>query len=227
MRTPQYNRAACLLSGIILLCQLPMLVVAGELSQAEHAIAASLARATLWSSTLRSSVSDISVSDMTSNTSAQHPLGIQTLSIEADWKKHTSGARLARIYQYDHGQLKSRLLIMDINTGQLVREQAISSAHLPLSQDEITYATAQLNRSANILKRINQERARQSLAPITSLSGFDVKASIFEPTLNKHVCDKQRCVLFALVDSTLTVSSVEPLVLLSNGDVQLLQDTLR
>ncbi|MEE9335828.1 MAG: hypothetical protein V3U65_17180 [Granulosicoccaceae bacterium] len=211
---------------MILLCQLPLLAISGELSQTEHAIAASLADATPWPPTLRSSLAAKVVTQVATKGSA-HPLGLQTLSIEADWKKHADATRLARIYQYDHTQLKSRLLVVDVNSKQVIREQLINSVHLPLSTDEILYATAQLNASASLLLDINQERTQQLLTPITDLSSFDVKASIYEPTLTHHPCSTQRCVLFALVDATLTVSSVEPLVLLSSGDVQRLQDTLR
>ncbi len=222
MRAPQYNRAACLFSGLILLCQYPVLAFAGELSHAEHAIASSIAENTKWSLSAGTTTQQFKSVDQ----NPTHPLGLQTLSVEADWKKHSDGNRLARIYQYDHTQLKSRLLVINVNTEQVVREQLIGSVHLPLSTDEINYAITHLNASESLLANINQERTQQSLAPISSLSGFDVKASIFEPTLSDHPCSIQRCVLFALVDSTLTVSSVEPLVFLTNGDVKLLQDTL-
>ena len=221
MQAPQYNRAACLFSGLILLSQLPLLAIAGELSQSEHAVASNLAAATPWPT------SDATPRATIAKQSAVHPLGLQTLSIEADWKKHADGARLARIYQYDYTQLKSRLLVIDVNSEQVLREQLIGSVHLPLSDDEINYAATLINSDATLLLHINQERALRSLEPINTLESFDVKASIYEPTMNDHLCSEQRCVLFALVDTTLTVSSVEPLVLLNHGEVRLLQSTLR
>ena len=228
MRAPQYNRAACLISGLILLCQLPLLAIADELTPNERAIAASLAETAAWSSHASTTAPRSNKGDHeTTHPLREHPLGTQTLSIEADWKKHADGSRLARIYQYDYARLKSRLLVINVNTEQVIHKQLIDSVHLPLSPDEIRYATALLNTSARLLRNINQERSRQSLEPLTDLSVFDVKASIYEPTLNNHPCSTERCVLFALVDATLTVSSVEPIVLLGNGDVQLLQDTLR
>jgi len=218
MLAQQYNRAASVFSGMILLCLLPMLAAASELTPAEHSIAASVADATLWSSPQPLTLQKQSAKPT-------HPLGLQTLSIEADWKKHSDGSRVARVYQYDHRQLQSRLLVINVDSKALIQEHIINSVHLPLSAQEISYATAALNTDATVLFDINQERFRQSLEPISDLSNYEAKASIYEPTLVTHPCSTQRCVLFALVDSTLTVSSIEPLVLLSNGQVLLLEES--
>jgi hypothetical protein len=214
MYTPQYNRAAMWLSVWILLCLLPVIVVAAELSKTEQAAAKDIGDDMPWQPTTRSNV-------------ALHPLNIQTLSIEADWKKHTSNQRLARVYQYNHNQQTSRLLVIDINSQLIVREQAINSVHLPLNDTEIDYAKSLLDSNRAIYTLLNRERAQRSLEPVFKLTQYDVKASIYEPDNTAHVCALQRCVLFALVDQSLTVSSIEPLVSLHTGQVLLLRETLR
>lgn len=214
MHTPQYNRAAHWLSACLALCLLPISVISAELTGAEKAIARGVIDNLPWASTTRSTV-------------AVHPLGIQTLSVEADWKKHASGQRLARIYQYNHSRQSSRLLIIDIDAQSIVREQAINSVHLPLNSAEIEYAQLQLKNNAPIFALLNQERAQQSLEAVSELTQYEVKASIYEPYSATHACAEQRCVLFALVDQSLTVSSIEPLVNIYTGSVSLLQDTLQ
>jgi len=218
MRAAQYNRAVGLTAAAALFCLLSLSLQASELTPAEYLVAA---RVTEGVSTRSKG------SAATTSTKITHPLGVQTLSIEADWKKHTSHTRLARIYQYDHSKLQSRLLVVDVNTQQVIHQHLIDSAHLPLSDEEISYATALLNNSNDMLQRINQQRTLESLVPLTDLTSFDAKASIYEPLYNDHLCSHQRCVLFALVDETLTVSRVEPVVVLSSGAVRLLQSTLR
>jgi len=225
MSEPEYNRACGLITDAIaalaLSCLLGFPVYANELTNTERTAAANIAKGAQWRQAITKSATVSSTSVST------HPLGIQTLSIEADWKKQNTGARLARLYQHDHRSVQSRLLIINLDTQQVVEERSIGSVHLPLSAQEIDYATQLLHNNTEMLNRVNQHRLLYALAPLDNLRGFDVKASIYEPLYPDHLCSNQRCVLFALVDNTLTVSTVEPLVLLSSGNVTLLQSTLR
>lgn len=214
MHTPQYNRATVWLSACLALCLLPLSAISAELSGAEKAVAKGVIDTLPWASSTRS-------------TDAAHPLGIQTLSIEADWKKHASGQRLARTYQFNHSKQTSRLLVVDLDRHSVVNVQAINSVHLPLNDTEIEYAKTLLSNDATFYTLLNREREQQSLGPVSGLTMYDVKASIYEPNIDAHACALQRCVLFALVDQSLTVSSIEPLVNLYTGSVVLLQDTLQ
>ncbi len=209
----QYNRAICWISGIALLSLLPLIAPADELNSREQAAASQVANSIPWASLTRSKA-------------ASHPLGTQTLSVEADWQKNANGQRIARAYQFDHDQRQSRLLMIDLDTMQLIKQHRIDSVHLPLNNNETQYARQLLDQHSEMLGAINQERAKQSQTAVGDFSDYDAKASIYEPLIKTHPCQTARCVLFALVDTSLTVSSVEPLVNLSTGEIALLQSTL-
>jgi len=155
-----------------------------------------------------------------------HQLGIQTLSIELDERKKNDSTRRARVYQFNYNLQQSRLVLIDLDTGVVVKQQAIDTVHLPLNNAEINTARSLVEQQSQLMDAINQNRLQRGLPQLSDLATIDVKASIFEPDDLKHICAMQRCALVSLFDQTRTVFSVEPLVNLQSLSVSTLQQSL-
>lgn len=158
--------------------------------------------------------------------SKPHPLGIQTLSIEIDERKKNKALRRARVYQFNYQLQQSRLVLVDLNNENIVKTQSINSVHLPLNDFEIATTRHLVEQQQAIMMKVNQELAARGLAAIPDLSSLDVKASIFEPNSETHVCANQRCALVSLFDNTRTVFNVEPIVNLQTQTVSTLKQGL-
>lgn len=156
------------------------------------------------------------------STAQTHQLGLQTLSIEKQEQKNSSGTRLVRVYQYHYAHESARLLIIDLIEQTLVREQTIDTIHLPLNQVEIEYAVSIVADNHSVLEQLHAEQRRRQRPIFTQLSELDIKASIFEPMDSQHPCATQRCALLSLFDDTRTVFSIEPVVYLGAARLELL-----
>lgn len=153
---------------------------------------------------------------------AQHPLGLQTLSVEIQEQKNRQADARVRVYQYHYDYRTTRVLVFDLLHSELMEEKLINSVHLPLNEQEIRFASTLLSQRANVVERLRDEQRRRGQTAFSALSELDVKASIFEPLDSSHPCASQRCALLSLFDDTRTVFSVEPIVNLQILDVQLL-----
>lgn len=158
-----------------------------------------------------------------SQRSSPHKLGIQTLSIELDERKKSDPKRRARVYQFNYQLNQSRLVLIDLESAIIVKQQVIKTVHLPLNAHEIATAKALVEQQTEIMDKIHQSQSQRGMPPSLDLSTIDVKASIFEPDNPQHVCAKQRCALISLFDQTRTVFTVEPLVNLQSLNVSTLQ----
>jgi len=155
-----------------------------------------------------------------------HKLGIQTLSIELDERKKNDPTRRARVYQFNYQRRQSRLVLVDLESAIIVKQQVIETVHLPLNEHEIATAKALVEQQKEIMDRINQSQSHRGTPRLIDLSGIEVKASIFEPDNQQHTCARQRCALISLFDQSRTVFTVEPLVNLQNLSVTTLQQSL-
>lgn len=155
-----------------------------------------------------------------------HKLGVQTLSIELDERKKNDHTRRARVYQFNYNLMQSRLVLIDLDNGVIVKQQAINTVHLPLNTKEISTARSLVEQQSQLMEKVNQSRLQRGLAQMSDLSTIEVKASIFEPDDPEHTCATQRCALISLFDQTRTVFSVEPLVNLQSLSVSTLQQSL-
>jgi len=155
-----------------------------------------------------------------------HSLGVQTLSIELDERKKTNNQRRARVYQFNYSTQQSRLILVDLNSREVIKSQTIDSVHLPLNEQEIETARTLIEQQPYIMDALNEERRVRGLPTLSDLSSLDVKASIFEPTDKTRLCATQRCALLSLFDSTRTVFAVEPVVNLQQLSVTTLQQSL-
>ncbi len=152
-----------------------------------------------------------------------HPLGIQTLFIERQEDKKVVSERIARVYQYDYTSQTARLLIIDLDTQNVIRTVPLNSVHLPLNQTEIEFARALLAADEQLMGQLRVEQSQRAVQPFTTLSELDVKASIFEPQDANHHCALSRCALLSLFDVTRTVFAIEPIVFLNSLSIGLLQ----
>jgi hypothetical protein len=181
---------------------------AGRLSPADKLTAVGLASRVAWNQ----------ATDRTDT----HPLDVQDLSIEVDEQKHRRRDPLVRVYQYHYHLRSARVLIFDLNTAQLINEQQIDSVHLPLNEQEISFAGQLLSARNDIVEQLRNEQRMRGRLPFQSLDELEVKASIFEPLDSDHICAEQRCALMSLFDDTNTVFSIEPVVNLQAQTVTLL-----
>lgn len=185
-----------------------------SLSEQEHQMADQLANNKAWKQTRSES------------TQSPHPLGVQTLSVELDERKKGSQVRRARVYQFNYDAKQSRLVLIDLDKQVIINQQIINTIHLPLNNVEIGVARALVEQNQTIMQKLNNTRATRGQAELVDLSTIDVKASIFEPDDQTHVCALQRCALISLFDQTRTVFAVEPLVNLTDLSVSTLQQSL-
>lgn len=215
--------------------------LSASLNTDEHQFAASVAERQRWlqnpsatqqSATQGSSANISSVQRSSAQRSTEvlndlpsgaHLLDIQTLSIELDEVKKNKNQRRARVYQFNYNTQQSRLILVDLDTRDVVKTQPIASIHLPLNEHEIATARALVEQQPALMNEMNQEQQSRGLPDLADLSDIDVKASIFEPSDHTHVCAKQRCALISLFDHTRTVFALEPLVNLQTLSVTTLQ----
>jgi len=153
-----------------------------------------------------------------------HPLGVQTLSIELAERKKGSQARQINVFQHNYATQSSRLVRIDVDSDKVVMQQTVNSVHLPLNDAEIAYASRLVEQNARLMGLINAEQQNRGLMPLLDLDSLDVKASVFEPLDAAHVCHTERCALLSLFDKTSTVYVTEPVVNLLRGTVQSLSD---
>ena len=136
--------------------------------------------------------------------------------------KNRDGTRLARVYQYQHSLQKARVLVVDLHTDRVVRQQMISSAHLPLNSAEIDFALKVVANNSMMLEQLRNEQRRRGVPVFGDLDELDVKASIFEPIVSTHRCAKERCALLSLFDASRTVFAAEPVVYFATRRAELL-----
>ena len=152
-------------------------------------------------------------------------LGVQTLAVEEEPRKGAPpGVRLARVYQHDHGTLRTRRVVVDLATGTVLESRPLASPHLPLAEPERRWALARLAADDALLGALRDEQRRRGDPAFASLDELDVKASVFEPIDPDHVCARERCALLSLFDRSRTVFAVEPLVRFADGAVRTLGD---
>ncbi len=153
-----------------------------------------------------------------------HPLQIQTLSIELDERKKDKATRRARVYQFNYNTQHSRVLLIDLERQTVLTEQAIASVHLPLNEQEIATAKSLIEKNTTLMQQLNAALEKRGLPQMNDLSLLDVKASVFEPANQSHPCTSQRCALISLFDQTRTVFALEPVVNLQQLSVNTLQN---
>lgn len=146
-------------------------------------------------------------------------LGVQTISIEIDELKNVTNGSRVRVYQFDHGTQKARRLDIDLISELILRETVVQSVHLPLNQTEIDFAKTVLEQSELLIK-LRDEQRRRGHAVFESLDELSIKASVFEPVDNSHLCHQTRCALLSLFDDTRTVFAIEPVVHFATGEVR-------
>lgn len=153
---------------------------------------------------------------------AQHPLGVQTLSIEKQERKNQYDSRWINVYQYNYALQSARLLLVDLQSDTIVRQSSINSVHLPLNDTEIEFSKSLLGDKQELIDRLKLEQTRRGASRFNLLAELDVKVSIYEPRDTAHACYRQRCALVSLFDDTRTVFTTEPVINLTTLQVETL-----
>lgn len=190
---------------------------AAELDRQETRQAAVAAEGLSWpvTGTARSA---LQTAEQTAEPRTDHPLGVQTLSIELEDRKQRI-RRIARVYQFDHNHQRSRLVRVDLNTGAVLQQQVVDSRHLPLNTQEVDYAMTQLLARDDLLEQLRNEQRARGIQAFGSLAELEVKAFVHQPRNPEHSCHQQRCALLSLFDQSRTVFNLEPLVRFSDGTI--------
>lgn len=152
-----------------------------------------------------------------------HPLGIQTLSVERKENKREPDLLHISVYQFNYQLEQARVLSIDVSDNRVLKNQPVSSVHLPLSNEEISFARQALTAQEDILSQLRDEQIKRGRTAFTDLSQLDIKSSIFEPLDTSHPCHRQRCALMSLFDESRTVFSIEPVINLQTMQVELLK----
>lgn len=197
--------------------------LSASLSVSEQQFASTLANRQAWQQ--NRSTLQFSAEQGSGELKGAHFLNVQTLSIELDERKKTNKQRRARVYQFNYNTQQSRLILVDLDTRDMVKTQPIESIHLPLNDHEIATARTLVEQQPKLMDAVNQEQQSRGLPALIDLSSLDIKASIFEPNDQTHLCAQQRCALVSLFDHTRTVFVVEPLVNLQALSVTTLQSS--
>lgn len=198
----------------------PQIAQADTAEELQQQTARQIAKIAVWQQlTARSAV----LKDTTN-----HPLGVQTLSVEKREQKKRSGSEQMPllVYQFHYDLAEARMLTVDTTSKSVLDSHAISSVHLPLNQTEIDFAIDLVNAQPDLLNRFRDEQVRSGRTPFSQLEQLDVKASIYEPRDNNEACASQRCALLSLFDQSNTVFSTEPVVNLQTFAVTLLSNRL-
>ncbi len=198
----------------------PLTVLGSSIDEAQLQTARQLAQSTAWPQFTSRSVAP--------KDATNHPLGVQTLSIEKREQKKRSTLAPEHVsmlvYQFHYELAQARMLVVDTATERVLDSHPVASVHLPLNQTEIDFAVNLVNMQSALLDKFRDEQVRSGRTPFTQLEQLDVKASIFEPRDINNACAVQRCALLSLFDQSNTVFSTEPVVNLQTFAVTLLGD---
>lgn len=195
--------------ALLAVCLPAIVAQASSLAHETSVLARALAQRTPWSQPRQGA--------------AVHPLGVQTLFVERQENKQDPDLLRVSVYQFNYQLEQARVLSVDAGIYRVLKNQPISSVHLPLSNEEISFSRQLLSTENDILNRLREEQSNRGHPAFTDLSILDVKASIFEPMDTTHPCHRQRCALMSLFDDTQTVFSVEPVINLQTMQVSLLK----
>ncbi len=153
-------------------------------------------------------------------------LGIEVLLVELqELKSRTEDSpRIAEVFVFDYAQAEASVVLLDVETHQFKSSIAINNIHLPLNAREITVAKSLLTNDVEFLDRLVNEYEKQLAKPFANLDQIDMKLSIWNPgatQVSSHECYLTRCALVSLFTKNHYNFSIEPVVNLSTGTIDL------
>jgi len=149
-----------------------------------------------------------------------HPLGVQILLVELKETKHRSEqtARLVEVFLFDYDGAGTHRKLVDVDSREIVTSTEISSAHLPLTDQEIAYGKALMWQDTELLQRLSVE-----LNHSTDIADLQSRVSVWVPGRDDQSglshCDVERCALVSLFTEDNDSLPVEPVINLMRSQV--------
>lgn len=160
----------------------------------------------------------------------RHPLGTQVLLIELREQKKQSdqAARVAEVFVFDYERGVAELNLVEVEQNYLISKQILTTPHLPLAVEEISYSKSLVWNNAEIRELIDSEIHKSGLLDLDDSTRFELpdlqtRVSIWVPNNPEQAglshCHWQRCALISLFTDSNYNFSVEPVVNLMSGDI--------
>jgi len=162
----------------------------------------------------------------TSTDAYQAPLNREVLLVELQEVKSRSAntPRIAEVFVYDYIDNEASVVYVDVDSQAIIDSKKINHIHLPLNDREIDAAVSWLVSDASLLDTLAEEYEKQIGRSLDSLEQIDMKVSIWNPSAvysSSHACHATRCALVSLFTHSNYNFSIEPVVNLSTGLVDL------
>lgn len=156
-----------------------------------------------------------------------HPLGVQVLLVERREIKHAVDEQIGfvEVFLFDYIRNATQFSLVDLAANMVVETTDINSAHLPLTEQEISHSKAAISNHYALSERVRRELGFDGNSASTEFRIADLQArvSVWVPETSNHAdisrCDHERCALISLFTSDDYSISVEPVVNLQSGEV--------
>lgn len=158
--------------------------------------------------------------------SGRSELGLEVLLVELQEVKYraTDATRLAEVFVFDYASSTAKVMLVEVESQRVISSRQIYDIHLPLNEREVAVATRLLLDDTTLLSNLALEYEKQVGKPLVSLQQLDMKVSIWNPASGGQYsqdCSLTRCALVSLFTKNHHNFSVEPVVNLSTGSVNL------
>ena len=165
------------------------------------------------------------------NTSSAITLGREVLLVELLYQKQKKSSasesvqqRIAEVFLFDYASGKTSRYEIDVNTNDVLREQAVASPHLPLNDREQSAAVSMLVNDASAFAAISSEYQRHFGQALQGTDNIDMKVLVWQPpaantSTAASDCRTQRCALISVFTNNNFSFSVEPVVNLMTQNV--------
>lgn len=153
-------------------------------------------------------------------------LGLEVLLVELQEAKNraTDAPRLAEIFLFDYASNTANIMLVEVESQRVIGSHQLNDIHLPLNEREVAAATGLLLDDATLMSNLASEYEKQVGKPLISLQQLDMKVSIWNPGSSERYprdCSLTRCALVSLFTENYHNFSVEPIVNLSTGSINL------
>ncbi len=149
----------------------------------------------------------------------------EVLLFELKTQKHAASAtpRLADVYFYNYTDHVAGVSTINLDTKALVSSITLDSVHLPLNNNEQEYVRQVLITHPELQSLLSAEYQRQFARPLDRSVDIDMKVSIRVPADKNDHCHHERCALVSIFTRELYNFSIEPVINLKRGTVDLEQ----
>ena len=157
-------------------------------------------------------------------------LGKEVLLVELLYQKQkknvaqTKQQRIAEVFLFDYETGKTSRYEIDLNTDDVLREQAVASPHLPLNDREQSVAVSLLENDDAAFANLSAEYQKYFGEALQDAANIDMKVFVWQPPAGNtsaaaNDCRTQRCAMISLFTRDNFSFSMEPVVNLMTQSV--------